>query len=609
MLIENEILSLYSKSNDESNHKKQLKIDDVILNNPIELVLRTIYHRLTSSRLFIRLKMSKASKSYIPWLYKKSLQRLNIINFESKPKVTFIIQLTQSNIQDVLHTVSSIQTLNQKRWEVALVTCEKIDLSFPEIITSDSRIKIVNCHQSYLEKVYEKLNCDYVVHCTAGDQFSPTLLLHFYCALDLQPACKLFYFDCDYLSSDNSELHPFFKPTAPSPELLMSINYLTRAFIELEKLVTILPAIGAYSNLNELELELDFRFIESGMIMNHIPEVLVTQKSLEITGVWAEKCISSHLMRLGKTNPRWDSTRLGRRLKWDCNEPSVAIIIPNRNRYKLLKDLIETIEQITDYQNYSIAIVDNDSNDKETIDYYKILCNKPNISLLSFGNEFNYSKAINFGVQNTKSELLLFLNNDMKINDPFWLQELSQWAALPEIGVVGAKLIRANDKIQHAGIILGMNGFMGHLYLNAPEHYNGLLGSADWYRNFYAVTGACQMVRRDLFNMVEGYDEGYHLVFSDVDFCLRIHSKGYRNLYTPFTTLYHYEGKSRGYNTPSEDIIRGYKQMGEFIFTEDPYFSPNLTYSPIPECQISENKRKIGKYDFRKKLLLKHSNN
>jgi hypothetical protein len=127
----------------------------------------------------------------------------------------------------------------------------------------------------------------------------------------------------------------------------------------------------------------------------------------------------------------------------------------------------------------------------------------------------------------------------------------------------------------------------GHIYLNAPEHYQGLFGSVDWYRDYQALTGACQMMRREVFNEVGGYDEGYKIAFGDIDFCLRVHQAGYRNIYTPFATLFHYEGRSRGYTTPQGDILRGYSKMNSALMEGDPYFSPNLSYTRIPKCVTS----------------------
>jgi GT2 family glycosyltransferase len=192
----------------------------------------------------------------------------------------------------------------------------------------------------------------------------------------------------------------------------------------------------------------------------------------------------------------------------------------------------------------------------------------------------------------------------MQVLQPDWLAELAQWALLPEIGVVGAKLLHANHTIQHAGIIIGMQGIVGHLYLNAPDHYYGLMGSVDWYRDVSAVTGACQMVRRSVFEELGGYDEEYQLVFSDIDFCLKAIKKGYRNLYDPFATLIHFEGQSRGYRTPINDLARAYE---EWLRKDDPYFSPNLTYTTIPRCQLgpADQNDRFKRMETRREMILK----
>jgi GT2 family glycosyltransferase len=277
---------------------------------------------------------------------------------------------------------------------------------------------------------------------------------------------------------------------------------------------------------------------------------------------------------------------IGIRFTWKSNTPSLAIIILTKNNHKFLQSLLPVLQHQLYQRQFTINIVDNGSDDPATIAFYQEIQTDPQLSIIPYPKPFNYSEAINLGVANTESDLVLLMNDDMEPMDEIWLEELSQWAVRPEIGVVGAKLLRKNRTIQHAGIILGLTGFMGHIYLNAPEDYNGLLGSANWYRNYLAMTGACQMVRREVFDEVGGYDEGYQLAFGDVDFCLKVHQKGYQNIYTPFAQSYHYEGSSRGYQTPVVDVLRGYDQMAAYLINEDPYFSPNLTYTRIPKCAL-----------------------
>lgn len=437
---------------------------------------------------------------------------------------------------------------------------------------------------------YSPATGQYIIHCQPGDIFFSELLDWFYQALNDHPLSDLFYYDCEVRTPGRGQYLPFFKPSAASPELLLSINYLSRALIRKEKVLEVLPFVDSNGGIAQFEDALIRRLLEAKIETTHIPKVLVTQRVLsDHPDAVSQKRISDRLSENGLPGARFISLPHGNRLVWKSKQPAVAIIIPSKNNVNMLRDLINSILSITEYPNYSINIVDNNSTEPDVLQYYRQIVKDPKIKVIQYDKPFNYSEAINLGVEQTDSELVLFLNNDMKVIDPWWLEELAQWAIRPEIGVAGAKLIRANHMIQHYGIILGMNGFMGHLYLNAPEHYFGLLGSADWYRNFYAVTGACQMVRRSLFNQVGKYNEKYRLVFGDVDFCLRVHDSGYRNMVTPFARLYHYEGRSRGYKSPVEDILYGYDQMTKRLENEDPYFSPNLAYSPIPACHFAGN--------------------
>jgi GT2 family glycosyltransferase len=172
---------------------------------------------------------------------------------------------------------------------------------------------------------------------------------------------------------------------------------------------------------------------------------------------------------------------------------------------------------------------------------------------------------------------LLFLNNDIEIIDEMWLDELVQWAQLPEIGAVGAQLIFPNFTIQHNGIVIGMGGHADHLFYNLPINKNTIFGSIGWYRNVSAVTGACMMMRKDVFYELGGFDESYQLVFSDIEICMRALKKGYRNLVNPFSRLIHHEGKSRGKYIPQGDIGIAYTHLKSWVAKRDPYYHPSLS--------------------------------
>jgi GT2 family glycosyltransferase len=446
---------------------------------------------------------------------------------------------------------------------------------------------------------------DFVILCQAGDLFYPDLLTHFYTKLAKDDSGDWFYYDCEYKEEGAEASYPLFKPPTYSPALLLSINYLSRGFIRTSLLQRFAHIFNADESLFVNEYKMALKLYEIDRFTRHIPGVLISQNNLvkpESSAI--QKVIFKHLSQLGLKNVNAQSLPAGNRFSWDAGQPSVAIVIPTKNNQRLLAPCLESLIKITTYDNFSIHIVDNNSNDPGTRRFYDVIESEPRIKIHPYPQAFNYSQANNLGAKKSMSDLLLFLNDDMEIFDPKWLEELVQWAVRPEIGVVGGKLIRSSRIIQHAGIVMGLNGFAGHIYLNAPEHYQGLFGSVNWYRDYLAVTGACQMMRREVFEEVGGYDEGFRLAFGDIDLCLRIHEKGYRNIYTPFATLYHYEGKSRGYATPREDILRAYTKMKSYLSTEDPNFSPNLTYTRIPKCvsEIKGLQERKEQYETRKKF-------
>ena len=384
---------------------------------------------------------------------------------------------------------------------------------------------------------------------------------------------------------------------------MLSINYLSRAFLRASALADV--HMG-FPDLMSLEYDLDLRLMKQDSVFHHIPRVLVSTPDLYPVREGARvDLLTSFFAQQGLDEVVIQSSAAQTRVTWNFGAPSVSLIVLSQNHGGWLRNLVDSIFTLTDYPNYSMIIVDNRSDEPDVQAFYEELKGNPRVEVVHYDQSFNYSEAINLGVSHSTAEVVVLLNNDMLVMDKGWLRELAQWAVHPGIGVVGAKLLHRNRTIQHAGIVLGMNGFIGHLYLNAPEHYHGLAGSVDWYRNFYAITGACQAIRRDLFHLVGGYDERFRLAFGDIDFCLRVVEAGYRNLYNPFARLIHFEGGSRGYETPVKDILLGYDELLPWLEKDDPYFSPNLTYDPIPLCNLNASgvDERLLNIENRKKAL------
>lgn len=575
-------------------------------NSVFELTLRTIYHKVAATKVYFFVQETLSKQSYRKYLSTQQNRPLHgYESFPIQPKVTFLISCSEGSLPSINRTIASLKSINGDDWEAILVVPDLKGNLFKEINNDDKYKFVLHIDENFINMV----TGEYVVFCEEGDFFHTTLLVHFYQLLSEGVSADLISYDCEYHDCLIDEKKPFFKPTTLSPSLLISVNYLSRSFIHHEAIREIWEEITKKHNLISLEYEIILRLFEKGKIFHHLPTLLVSQKQLS-TPFSPESCtyIEQHLTRQGLQDISFTKHPLGIRFTWESSAPpSLAIIIPSKNNARFLQTLIPALVDQPYQGEKSIYIVDNGSDDPATTRYYHEIEGHPKINIIPYPQPFNYSEAINLGVRESDSELVLLMNDDMALMDETWLDELAQWAIRPDIGVVGPKLLRKNHTIQHAGIIMGLTGFIGHIYLNAPEDYHGLFGSPDWYRNYLAVTGACQMVRREVFNEVGGYDEGYRLAFGDIDFCLRVHESGYHNVYTPFARLYHFEGSSRGYKTPVEDALKGYDSFESYLINEDPYFSPNLTYTRIPKCVLNprttEERRK--QIQARKRFYLK----
>jgi GT2 family glycosyltransferase len=214
----------------------------------------------------------------------------------------------------------------------------------------------------------------------------------------------------------------------------------------------------------------------------------------------------------------------------------------------------------------------------------------PRFQTVHYREPFNFGKACNLGARHANGEFLLFLNNDTEILHADWLDRMMQWFELPATGVVGAKLLYPDGSIQHAGVIVGMGGLAAHVFNRLEEHTSTIFGSDDWFRNYAAVTGACMLVRKDLFDQAGGFDEKFQLNWSDVDPCLKIRKAGHRIVYTPLARLIHHEAASHQKRIPRSDFVRAGEKWLAAINAGDRYFNPNLSYGhAIPHLLLDRS--------------------
>lgn len=304
----------------------------------------------------------------------------------------------------------------------------------------------------------------------------------------------------------------------------------------------------------------------------------------------ARNAVADHLRVNGFENFEIVSTKAFEtifRVKYEVQgNPKISIVIPNKDHVEDLSRCVDSVLKLSTYDNYEIIIVENNSETKEIEDYYKTLEKYENIRIVRYEGEFNYSKINNFGVSFATGEYLVLLNNDTQVISINWLEELLMYAQRPDVGAAGAKLYYEDRSIQHAGIVIGLGAHRtaGHTHYKEARTNLGYMGRLCYAQDVSAVTGACLMVKRALYEELGGLDENFAIALNDVDFCLRLREKGYLNVWNPYCELYHFESISRGLDDGGEKARRYDEESARFrekwkeeLAEGDPYYNPNFS--------------------------------
>ena len=305
----------------------------------------------------------------------------------------------------------------------------------------------------------------------------------------------------------------------------------------------------------------------------------------------AKGAVADHLTRCGFKNFEIKSTRAFDtifEIKYEIlGEDRISILIPNRDHADDLRRCIDSIRERSTYENYEIIVIENNSSDRAVFAYYETLKKQKNITVVTYDGEFNYAKINNFGARHASGKYLLLLNNDTQVISMNWLEALLMYAQRPDVGAVGAKLYYGDRTIQHAGVVIGLGAHRtaGHTHYKINYDNLGYMGKLCYAQNVSAVTGACLMVRKSIYDALGGLDEQFAVALNDVDFCLRIREKGYLNVFTPFAELYHFESASRGSDIVDESKAARYEQESalfrerwkELLAKGDPYYNPNFS--------------------------------
>jgi GT2 family glycosyltransferase len=501
-------------------------------------------------------------------------------------KFSFLVSFPAKGFAGLANTLESLLAQSYPSWEVLVMDApqpaDRAAAALAAQFASEARIRWLpsapaGARALSLGEAAGQAAGSWIGVLGCGDCLSPRALEALAACLRRQPGAEIIYTDEDCLAPDGRTRHsPFFKPDW-SPDLLLSVDYLARAFYRREVFA------AAAANGRNLE-EVVFRSAEQARQVVHIPGVLVhiqdgaggSQPGRDQRSEY----LAAHLERLGLRGATVQVSGAGVvHVAWPFEEKLASVIIPTRDQVDYLQRCIQSILDLTRYRRFEIILVENNSRQPETLAYYAQLRDTPQVRIVEYRQAFNYSAVNNLGARQARGDLLVFLNNDIEVVEPDWLDELLRWASRPEVGAVGARLEHPDGTLQHAGIVVGLEGHASHVFAGVKDRHCGPFGSADWYRDYSAVTGACLAMRRELFESIGGFDEGYRLVFSDVEICQRLIRRGYRVVYNPFARLLHYEGQTRRQFMPAEDLRKGYADLKECVSRGDPFYNPGLSYS------------------------------
>ncbi|WP_394222806.1 glycosyltransferase [Alteromonas gracilis] len=430
---------------------------------------------------------------------------------------------------------------------------------------------------------------NYAQHMMELDDNLPTLLLNSGDTLNASAISTLVsalthsdivYCDTDQFSEDGTRTNPRFLPDW-SPELQFSTAYVnTGVFIEtsLLKLLNATEFNRVAGVLTELALS------KKELKVAHVPKTLVHTTRNNSADVATLNAVKRVLEKHTAVAVSLDEQFMVNRLCWSNTNPLVSLIIPTKNGKALVQACIESILKKTTYQNFEILLIDNGSDEKESIEYFDYLNTLEKVSVLKYPAPFNYSAINNFGVEHAKGNIIGLINNDIEVITPEWLTYLVGHAQRAEVGCVGAKLLYSDTRIQHAGVVLGYGGGAGHAHKNFPRYHTGYLKRIIATNNYSAVTAACLLVKRAHFDAVAGLNEkDLSVAFNDVDFCLRVKALGVNNVYCAEAELFHHESVSRGLDISPEKAARFNKELSYLqtqwadVIENDPAYSPNLT--------------------------------
>lgn len=546
---------------------------------------------------------------YEPWYEayvpdEETLNRQRKREFLNAPLISVVVPAYHTPPLFLRQMLDSLIAQTYGGWELCIANGSPDDKEMEAVLEEyekrDGRIRHENLKENLgiaenTNAAFRMAKGEFIGLLDHDDLLAPNALYEIALALEKNPEADVVYTDEDKVTTDLQEhFQPHLKPDF-NLDLLRSNNYICHFFTVRREIV---EKAGGFRKEFDGAQDYDFIFrcAEEARKILHIPEILYHWRTHKestadnpASKMYAfeagKRAIEAHLKRTGTDGEVSHTPDLGfYRVKYPVKgEPLVSIIIPNKDEKESLEACLKSIWEKTTYKNYEIIVVENNSTSEEIFRYYKEISQK-GVRLLRWKKEFNYSAINNFGAAHAKGEFLLFLNNDVTVITSDWLTELAGLCQRKEVGAAGVKLLYPDNTIQHAGCVIGIGGIAGHMFVDMPANRTGYLHKASLLQDMSAVTAACMMVKKQVFDQVGGFTEELAVAFNDVDLCLKINKAGSLVVYDPYVQLYHMESKTRGAEDSKEKVRRFQTEIEymrchwlDILKNGDPYYNKNLS--------------------------------
>lgn len=573
----------------------------------------------------LKFEMDPSYAEYNMWLKMHSVTSVQLREqskdrFSYEPLISIIIPLYNTPLHFLRELMDSLVKQSYKKIEICLAdgsTSPEVGRFIQKKYGKDSRVryKKLKKNRGISENTNEALamaSGEYIMLSDHDDIVTRDAVYEIVKAINKNPqTVDIVYTDEDKITMEGKNyFEPNFKPDF-SWDYLRSSNYICHIFVVRK---SIMDKIGGFRSKYDgaQDFDLILRCCEQAKDILHVPKVLYHWRSHPASTAEnpeskmyayeaGKKALEKHYERTGIAADVSMTKIFGRyRTTYHLQkEDLISVIIPNKDHIDDLKLCLDSMYERTSYKNFEVIIVENNSTEKETFVYYEQIQMKyKNLRMITWKDEFNYAAINNYAVKEANGNYLLFLNNDVEILSENWMEEMLGYCQREDVGAVGARLYFPDDTIQHAGVIIGMGGIAGHIFSGTPRVEYGYQARLVSAQNLSAVTAACMMVKKSVFDAVDGFDETYKVAFNDVDLCMKIRTLNKLIVYTPYAELYHYESKSRG----SEDTIEKQSRFigevknfenkwGDILEKGDPYYNPNMSLES-GNCELRWEKKK-----------------